>query len=68
MLRSFLLIALTCGALPAQPPVLRYEVKRTTGRMVIDGKLETWVKIKNRQYGQAVGRANFFDRRKPTGV
>jgi hypothetical protein len=24
----------------------------------------TWVKIKNRQYSQAVGRHDFFDRRK----
>jgi len=24
----------------------------------------TWVKIKNRLYSQAVGRADFFDRRK----
>jgi hypothetical protein len=24
----------------------------------------TWVKIKNRQYSQAVGRAEFFDRRR----
>jgi ATP-dependent DNA ligase len=24
----------------------------------------TWVKIKNRKYSQAVGRADFFDRRK----
>jgi ATP-dependent DNA ligase len=24
----------------------------------------TWVKIKNRRYGQAVGREDFFDRRK----
>jgi len=24
----------------------------------------TWVKIKNRQYSQAIGRADFFDRRR----
>jgi ATP-dependent DNA ligase len=25
----------------------------------------TWVKIKNREYSQAVGREDFFDRRRP---
>ena len=40
--------------------------KLTDGRYTPEAT--TWVKIKNRQYSQAVGREDFFDRRKPAGV
>ena len=36
--------------------------KQATGRYTPDAT--SWVKIKNRQYSQAVGRADFFNRRR----
>ena len=36
--------------------------KQASARYTPDGT--TWVKIKNREYSQAVGREAFFDRRK----
>ena len=39
-MRIPMLCLLAAGILSAQPPLPRYEVKRTTGRMVVDGKLD----------------------------
>ena len=39
-MRISMLCLLVSGILSAQPPLPRYEVKRTTGRVVVDGKLD----------------------------
>jgi hypothetical protein len=39
-MRLLALYVLLAAALPAQPPIPRYEVKRASGRIVIDGKLD----------------------------
>ena len=36
-------------------------------KLLTDPDATTWVKIKNRQYSQAIGRADFFNGRKPLG-
>src|SRR6266699_3463060 len=40
MMRILLAFLIQSAFLPAQPPVPRYQVKRTTGPIVIDGKLD----------------------------
>ena len=39
-MRSLAICLLLAAPLVAQPPIPRYEVKRATGRIVVDGKLD----------------------------